>query len=167
LTTSRQVRREREKATYISPAIVLSIDVEPLRILGARLVRAILAPGESISILDIPRIRPQKPAHVRRAGLPRGRVKDGELARLALDLHVPEDGAEQTADEVVEGVEVVEPVAPEGLHGRVGHDDAAEGDEAAPDEERVRDGREVLVGRVGGDGLAHGGVEEFIDWLLG
>lgn len=64
-------------------------------------------------------------------------------------------------------VEVVEPVLPEGLHGRVGHDDAAEGDEAAADEERVGDGGEVLVGRVRGDGLADGGVEEFVDWGRG
>lgn len=66
----------------------------------------------------------------------------------------------------MEGVQVVEPVLPESRHGRVGHDDAAEGDQAAADEERVGDGGEVFVGRVSGDGLAQGGVEEFVDWQV-
>lgn len=61
-------------------------------------------------------------------------------------------------------VEIVEPILPEGLHSRVRHNDAAERDEAAADEERIGDGGEVLVGRVRGDGLADGGIEEFVDW---
>ena len=120
--------------TYISPSIVLLIQIKHLRVIRARLVRAVLARSRCIGILNIARVGREKVCHVPAAGLAHGGVKRGKLLGRALDLDVPNDCAQEAADEVVEGVEVVEPVFPEGLHGRVRHDDAAEGDQAAADE---------------------------------
>lgn len=155
--------REVGKATHISPSVVLLIQIKPLRILAARRVGAVLARRRRIRILHIPSIGPEKIGHVLATGLAQGRAERGELVGLALHLDVPEQGAKEAADKICEWVEVVEPVLPEGGHGRVGCDDAAEGDEAAAEEQRVGDGREVLVRRVRCDGLAHGRVEEFVD----
>lgn len=144
--------------TYISPRVVLLLEVKRPCVIRSRIIRAVQAIRRRTRILHIPRIRTQEISHILPAGLPAGRIKARELLGVALDVDVPEDGSEEAANEVVEGVKVVEPVAPEGLHCVVGNDDAAEGDEARAEEERVHDGGEVLVGGVGGDGLADGGV---------
>lgn len=148
---------------YISPSVVLLLEVESPSVIRARIVGAVEAVRRRTRILHVPGVRAQEVSHVRPARLAARRIEARELLGVAFDVDVPDDGAEEAADEVVEGVEVVEPVAPEGLHGVVGDDDAAEGDEARADEERVHDCGEVLVGGVGGDGLADGGVEELVD----
>lgn len=69
------------------------------------------------------------------------------------------DDAQEPLEQVVERREPVHPRAPEVREGRVGHDDAAEGDDEG-EEGRDEEGGEDLVGRHGRDELAEADVEE-------
>ena len=149
--------------THVSPAVVPGVDGKGPHVLGAPGVGAVLAARGGGGVDEVPGVRSEEAGHVLAAGLVPGGVERHQLGGRALDGDVPDDGGQEAAEEVVEGVEPVDPVPPEGLHGLVRHDDAAEGDEAGADQERVHDGGEVLVWRVGRDGLADGRVEEFVD----
>lgn len=72
---------------------------------------AVLARAGRIRVVEVARVGRQKVGHVRRAGLAGRGVEDSVLLLLALDVDVPEDRDKETADEVVERVEVVEPVS--------------------------------------------------------
>jgi hypothetical protein len=148
--------------TYISPRIILRPQIKCLRIIRSS---RILTEGtrRRVRIKQITRLLRQEAGHVLSAGLTRGRLEVDQFLGLALYLDVPENLAEETADKVREGVEVVEPVAPEGLHLGVRNDDTAETDHPGADEDGVHDCSEVFVGSVGGDGLADGCIEKFID----
>ncbi len=60
----------------------------------------------------------------------------------------------------MEGRDPVHPRAPEGGEGRVGDDDAAEGDDKEEEEGHIEGGEELVSGE-GGNGLAEADVEEF------
>jgi len=53
----------------------------------------------------------QESLHIFTASLAGGRIEVTHLLFAAVDVNVPEDRDEETSHEVVEGVEVVEPVS--------------------------------------------------------
>src|SRR5690606_31384267 len=120
--------------TYVSPGIVLLIEVKDLCIIGSSKIRTVLALARSIHVLDVPAVGPKEIRHVFSAGKPRRRVESRELLGSTLDLDVPDDRTQEPSDEVVERVEIIYPVLPERLHESVRDDNAAEGDHAASDE---------------------------------
>lgn len=115
---------------------------------------------------------------------------------LALHVDVPDDRDEQTANEVVERIKVVQPVSwksahvkerlsvsltPEGGDLVVRHEDTTEVDQDCPsakvpsnaaadrltrDEKRVDQSRKDRVGRIGGNELADTGVKELVQGHL-
>lgn len=153
----------KSKPTYVSPAVVLLTKVESLCILRTRGISAVVTAPSGVGASHIPSIGAQKVCHVFTTRLTIWHVEAGKLFRATLDLDVPDDGTHETAKEVVEGVEVVEPVLPERLHGVVGDYHTAEGYHSCTDEDGVHDCGEVLVWCVCCDGLADGGVQEFVD----
>lgn len=151
------------RATYISPPVVSCIDIQRLQIIRARTILTVRTLARTRRIHYVARLLSKEARHVLPAGAITRQRDVRQLAFLAGDDDVPRDGRDQGADEVVEGVEVVEPVAPEGLHLAVGNENTVEEDEAGANEDRVGEGGEEFVGGVGCDGLADGGVEELVD----
>lgn len=93
------------------------------------------------------------------AGLTGRWVKDSELRLLAIDLPIEIGEDEERTHEIVEGVEVVQPVAPERLNLGVGDKDTAEGDQNT-ENEGIDERSEDSVGCVRGNKLAKTGVEK-------
>lgn len=73
-------------------------------------------------------MRSQERFHVSTTSRRIGKRDSCEFRGFAGDVDVPEDWFEESADEVGEGIEVVNPVAPEGLDLGVGYCYAAEVD---------------------------------------
>lgn len=153
-----------KKWTYISPAIVPGIDVQCLQVVGPLAVRAVLAARRARQINHVSGTGRQEITHVLPTGGIRRQRNAGQLALQARHLGVPGHGRNQGPHEVVEWVEVVQPVPPEHLYLAVGYEDAGKGNEAAADEHGVGQRGEELVRAVGCYGLADGGVEELVDW---
>jgi hypothetical protein len=61
-------------------------------------------------VVDVSGVVGEEGGHVLPARLPVGRIKDTVLFLSALHLDVPDGKDEETAEEVVERVEVVQPV---------------------------------------------------------
>lgn len=101
----------------IPPAIVGLVEVHSAQIIAAGLVLTHLAIRSRLGVKQV-RTGPQwilrVCSQVLAAGLVVGRIEDCELALLALDLLVEHGKHKKGADEVVEWVDPVQPIAPEG-----------------------------------------------------
>ena len=147
----------------IPPAIIVLLQIQRLQVIAPHRILAHLAPTRRIRVHQV-RSRAGTAKVVRQiapAGLTLRGIEYGELVLRAFDFGVPDGECEQAAHEVVEGIEVVDPVAPEGLDLTVGNQDSTEGDERA-DYDRVDERGEDGVGGVGGDELPDAGVHEFV-----
>lgn len=88
----------------VPPAIVPLVDVDRAQIVRAGRVLAVLARRAVVRVGDIAGIRAEEVRHVFSASASRGQRNRCEFVRLTLDLHIPDDGLEETAEEVGEGV---------------------------------------------------------------
>lgn len=140
--------------TYISPRVVLLLQVKGLRIVRAHRVLAERASVGGIRVQEVARLLGDKLGHVLTTRLSGRGVELNKLRRLTLHLDIPEHFTQQTTHQVGEGVQVVHPIPPEGGDTIVGHNDTTESDHTRADEDGVHDGGEVLVGSVGRDGLS-------------
>lgn len=114
-------------------------------------------------VLQIPRpAGGEEGGHVLPARLAGGGGEAVELARRADDGHLVQLRGHQAGDEAGEGVELVQPGAPEAGDGGLGDGDAAEEGEDDDDEGVEEDGDEGAR-RPGGDGLGQGDGEELGD----
>ena len=141
--------------TYISPTIVLLVNIKRFEILGTSCIGAIITLAAGLRIRNVATVTSDEFLHVTTACC---RVTSwqrdiSQLGRLALDLDIPRNRFEETTDQIREWVEVVDPVAPEGLDLRVGNDNATEVNEPGTNEDRVCHCCEVIVRGVGCDGL--------------
>ena len=157
------VTRKREQNTdrCIPPAVVVVIEVDSGQVVATTAVLADPTVSRRIAIDKVvASTRASEPSlEVLGAGLARWRVEDGELRLLAVDLPVEIHEDEECTHEVVEGIEVVEPVAPERLDLGVWDENTAEGDKDT-DDEGIDEGGEDGVRRVGSDELTKASVEE-------
>ena len=157
------VTRKRKQNTdrCIPPAVVVVIKVDSVQVVATTAVLADPAVSRRIAIDKVvASTRASEPSlEVLGAGLARWRVEDGELRLLAVDLPVEVHEDEECTHEVVERIEVVEPVAPERLDLGVWDENTAEGDKDT-DDERIDEGGEDGVRRVGSDELTKTSVEE-------
>ena len=71
---------------------------------------AVSAVGRRVRVVEISWVRGKEVGHVRSTSLPVGRIKVAHFLLPAIDVNVPEDRDEETSHQVVERVEVVEPV---------------------------------------------------------
>lgn len=152
-----------EESTHISPRVVLFLQIERLGIIRTSGILAERARRGGIGIQKVPGLLREEVGHIIAARLSWRSVKVHPLRRLAVHFDVPENFAQQTTNQVCEGVQVVHPISPEGLHLRVWDHHTTETDHTSTDEDRVHDCCEVFVGRIRGDGLADRGVQELID----
>jgi hypothetical protein len=118
-------RNKRSKDTQIPPPIAELVS-QRLVELVADLVRAVTAHIGRV-VEEVPRrAAREEVAHVLSAGLALGRAKHVEFCRRANDFPVVKFGDDHAADEAREGVQFVEPDAPELGNLRLGDGDTAE-----------------------------------------
>jgi hypothetical protein len=119
----------------IPPTVVIILEVDGIEIITPIPKLANFATTRRVWINEI-RTRPET-LHIARQVITArraiGGIEDRELAVLALHICVEDGEDEHAPHEVVEGVEVVDPVPPERLDLGVGDQHAAEGDERAED----------------------------------
>lgn len=137
-----------QSETDVSPAVNPSRQVEGGKVLASLGVLAVLAVCRRTWVVQISRVGGQEFLHVRATGLSGGWVENGILLVIALDINVPDDRNDQSTDEVVEWVEVVQPVSPESGDLGVWHEDTTEHDQNT-DEQWVDQGGKDGVGSVG------------------
>lgn len=150
----------------VSPPVTFLIKVQSLRIVGSSCVRAVFAARWAHRINHVPCVLSQELAHIFPAGTVCRQRNSRKFILSAMHLNVPYNFRQETSNKVGEWVEPVDPKAPERWDLRIWHDDAAEGDQTGADYYGVQERREVLVGRVSGDGLADGGVEKLIHYEI-
>ncbi|KAK8219846.1 hypothetical protein M8818_000820 [Zalaria obscura] len=148
----------------ISPTIVIVLQLQIVQVVTSP---GVLADPASARRLRVDEVGPGAVAlevlgQVRGAGLAIRRIEDSELRLGALDLDVEAGEDKKGAHEVVEGVEVIQPIPPEGSDLRVRDEDTAEGGEGT-DNERVYERGEGGVWRVGCDELSDTGVHELVE----
>ena len=132
-------RHKRGKNTQIPPPIP-PIHLHPLQELLSILERAELAVTPRL-VDEIPRAaRLEEISHILAARLPDGCDEAVQLPRRAFDFPACQFRGGHAADEAGEGVEFVEPGAPEGGHGGGRDGDAAEEGEGDDDEGVEEDG---------------------------
>ena len=89
-------------------------------------ILAILTCVRRVRVVQIASIVVDEVPSPLQAGLPRRRVEDGELLRGAPDVEAMKLDREHRAEQTSVRIELVEPRAPESLHGWVGDLDTAE-----------------------------------------
>ncbi len=157
-------QRENHHHPRIPPPLIVAPQVQTRQVVATT---AILAHATALCSLWIDQVRAGAHAleiwgEILGTGCIVGGIEEGEFVGGTLHRGVVVCEDEKGAHEVVEGVEVVEPIAPKGGDGLVGHEDAAEEDEDG-DDHGIDEGGEDGVGGVGGDELADARVDELVD----
>ena len=149
---------KREEDAKVSP-LVARLDVDGGQIVVSNRIRTVLASIRCVRVEQVARCLRDERLRVLATCLARRGVEDCSLGLLALHGDAVESSAEDAADPVGTGIDVVHPVAPEDGHFGVGPHDAVEQAEHDEEEgEHVADDGEG--GGEGADPLAPGGDEE-------
>lgn len=158
-----RTNRKNNHNPRIPPPVVILLQIHRVQIIAAPAVLAHATPSVRIGIHQV-----HARAHTLHEGgevlAARGavgRVEEGEFLFLAGDFRIVDAEDQHATHEVVEGVEVVDPVAPEGLDLRVGDEDATKRNEST-DDEGIGEGCEDGIRRVGRDELPDTRVYEFV-----
>jgi hypothetical protein len=98
---------KQSRDTHISPPIVSCVNIQCLEVIRSCGVRTVLARSAVVRIGYVACIGAEEFGHVISTRCAGGQGDLRELVWPALDLDVVDDGLEETADQVGEGVEVV------------------------------------------------------------
>lgn len=149
---------EREDDEHVAPAMV-EADVQRCVEIVANRVLAVLAVVRVARVIEVSARDVHEVTRPVAASLTRRRREDRKLVGLAPDLETVELSAQRRGEDTREGVELVDPRAPEVDHGRVRDRDTAERREDDHDR-RVEENGDLHAGCDGADGLSEGDTEE-------
>ena len=158
-----RTEREDDDDPRVSPSIVVCLEVD-----GGEVVASvtILADATVRSRMRINQIAVRTTTfHVRgeilsTSGAIRG-IENSELLVSALDVDIVNTKDKHAAHEVVEGIDPIEPIPPEGLDSSVRDQDTTEGRQSA-DDQGICQSCKHGVWRVGSNELPNAGVDEFV-----
>lgn len=142
--------------THISPRVVFFLEVECFGVIGTLRVLTEWTCSSRVLIQQISGLGRQKVGHVLATSLTRRCTEFHEFRCFTFDLDIPDHLTEKPTNQVIERIQVINPVSPKGLHWGIGYYHATKADQTGTDQNRIHNGCKILVGSICRDSLTNG-----------